>query len=261
MAAARRQGLATAYAGAHGSGPFGDRARAALAAEGIEVLQAATADLDTGYDLALTDADGERTFVTVFGAEATLTAEALAAVHPGADDLVHVSGYGLLGRSNGAVLGPWLAALGPGPVVLLDPGPLVRDIPAAIWQAALDRADWLSSNVREAVLLTGRTGADAVAALLELVPNVILRLGPDGCLVGTSEGVTRVPGIPVTALDTNGAGDAHAGAFLAALARGESPAEAARVANAAAAIAVTRRGPATAPTLAEAQGLLDRTRG
>ncbi len=261
MAAARRQGLATAYAGAHGTGPFGDLARAALAAEGIEVLHPATADLDTGYDLALTDADGERTFVTVFGAEATLTAEALAAVHPGPDDLVHVSGYGLLDRSNGAVLGPWLAALGPGPVVLLDPGPLVRDIPAAVWEAAVGRADWLSGNAREVELLTGRTGSDAVSALLERVPNVLLRLGPDGCLVGTAEGVAHVPGIPVAVLDTNGAGDAHAGAFLAALARGETPVDAARIANAAAAIAVTRRGPATAPTLAEARGLLEGARG
>ena len=41
MAAAARQGLPVAYAGAHGTGPFADLARAGLAAEGIEVLQPA----------------------------------------------------------------------------------------------------------------------------------------------------------------------------------------------------------------------------
>ena len=51
----------------------------------------------------------------------------------------------------------------------------------------------------------------------------------------------------MTAVDTTGAGDAHAGVFLAALADGLAPPAAARRANAAAALAVTRPGPATSP--------------
>jgi sugar/nucleoside kinase (ribokinase family) len=51
----------------------------------------------------------------------------------------------------------------------------------------------------------------------------------------------------VDAVDLNGAGDAHTGAFMAALAQGLAPAAAARRANAAAAMAVTAPGPATAP--------------
>ncbi|HSK31841.1 MAG TPA: PfkB family carbohydrate kinase, partial [Propionicimonas sp.] len=39
MAAAARQGSPVVYAGMHGTGPRGDQVRAALAAEGIEVLQ------------------------------------------------------------------------------------------------------------------------------------------------------------------------------------------------------------------------------
>jgi sugar/nucleoside kinase (ribokinase family) len=61
----------------------------------------------------------------------------------------------------------------------------------------------------------------------------------------------HVPGFEVTAVDANGAGDAHVGAFLALLTQGEDPLDAARKANAAAAYAVTRRGPATAPDRAE----------
>jgi sugar/nucleoside kinase (ribokinase family) len=55
----------------------------------------------------------------------------------------------------------------------------------------------------------------------------------------------------VTAVDSTGAGDAHSGAFLAALADGLPPLDAAARANAAAAFAVTRPGPATSPTRAE----------
>jgi len=60
----------------------------------------------------------------------------------------------------------------------------------------------------------------------------------------------------VEAVDTTGAGDAHCGVLAAELLRGADLATAAARANAAAAIAVTRRGPATAPTRAEVDALL-----
>ena len=55
----------------------------------------------------------------------------------------------------------------------------------------------------------------------------------------------------VTPVDTTGAGDAHSGVFLASLATGLTVADAARRANAAAALTVTRAGAATSPTRAE----------
>src|SRR6202034_1317835 len=70
MAAAPRQGLPVLYAGGHGTGPWGDLVRTALAAEGISVLRAADQDRDTGFDVALVEPDAERTFVTHLGAEA-----------------------------------------------------------------------------------------------------------------------------------------------------------------------------------------------
>jgi hypothetical protein len=47
MAAAVRQGLPVVYAGGHGTGPWGDKVRAALAAEGIR-FSARPTDADTG---------------------------------------------------------------------------------------------------------------------------------------------------------------------------------------------------------------------
>ena len=69
MAAAARQGLPVVYAGGHGTGPWGDKVRAALAAEDITVLRPPDPDADTGFDVALVEAGGERTFVTSLGAE------------------------------------------------------------------------------------------------------------------------------------------------------------------------------------------------
>jgi sugar/nucleoside kinase (ribokinase family) len=258
MAAAARQGLRAAYAGAHGTGPFGSLARAAMEKEGVGVIQPAKAGLDTGFVLTIVEASGERTFLTSRGAEATLTAGDLDPVRPRARDAVYLSGYSLVHRSNRAALLGWLARLGDGNIVFFDPGPLVGSIPAGALATVLGRADWLTCNAREAAILAGTADPRAAAAVLARRagqagrasrPGVIVRTGPHGCLIGLpAAGVVHVPGFQVDVLDTNGAGDAHSGAFIAALAAGAAEVTAARSANAAAALSVTKRGPATAPT-------------
>ena len=260
MAAARRQGLPVGYAGLLGSGPFGEVARAACAAEGIEVLRPARAGIDTGFVISVVDATGERTFLTSPGAEATLTAADLDLVRPGPRDAVYLSGYGLVHAANRAALLGWLPRLADGQIMVFDPGPLVGSLPGDVLDPVLGRADWLTCNAREATLLTGTQ--DPREALRHLTrrsgrAGVLVRTGPDGCLLGRrGEPARHVPGFSVAAVDTNGAGDTHTGAFLAALAAGASPAGAARRANAAAALSVTRRGPATGPTRAELDSFL-----
>jgi sugar/nucleoside kinase (ribokinase family) len=207
---------------------------------------------DSGYDVALIDDSGERTFITSFGAEARLDSATLAGIVVDPDDYLYLSGYALLDQTNGAVIAPWLDGLDPRVRVLLDPGPLVADIRPEVWEAALTRADWLSCNEREARLITGeRETLAAVEALATQSAGVLVRLGEHGCIVAVGGVVQTVPGFVTDVVDTNGAGDAHAGAFLAALAAGLDPFAAAGRANACAALAVSRRGPATAPTLAE----------
>jgi sugar/nucleoside kinase (ribokinase family) len=258
MAAAVRQGLPVIYAGGHGTGPWGDKVRAALAAEGIRLLRSPDQDRDTGFDIGLVEADGERTFVTALGAESLPEPDAwdLVGLRPG--DAVYVSGYGLVPAGSGAVLGAWAARLPPGILLFADPGPLVADIPAAVLDPVLARCDWWSCNRREAALLTGSD--DPAEAARRLVrrsgrADVIVRTGPDGCVLAVRTGrglsLSDVAAPAVTAIDTTGAGDAHSGVFLAALAAGLTAGEAARRANAAAALAVTRAGAATSPTRAE----------
>ena len=64
------------------------------------------------------------------------------------------------------------------------------------------------------------------------------------------------PAPQVIAVDSTGAGDAHTGILLAARLSGVDWVEACRRANAGAAIKVTRRGPATAPTASEIDAFL-----
>ena len=264
MAAAARQGLPVVYAGGHGTGPWGDLARSALAAEGIALLRPPDPRRDTGFDVALVEPDAERSFVTHLGAEAVRGPQAWTAVRAQPGDAVYVSGYGLVPPESGPVLGAWAAALPAGVVLFVDPGPLVAEIPAAVLDPVLARCDWWSCNLREAALLAGADDpAEAARRLLARTAraSVIVRSGPSGCtlaLRAAAPVVTSIPAPPVKAVDTTGAGDAHSGVFLAGLAAGLPPADAARRANAAAALSVTRPGPATSPTRAELDAWLAR---
>ena len=267
LAAAARQGLSAAYAGAHGRGPFADLARAALAAEGIQVLLPPAPGPDTGVVIAVVEPAGERTFLTAPGAEATLTAADLAAVRPAPGDVIYLSGYSFLHAANRAALLTWLAGPGaagdpgePANLVVFDPGPLVDQVPPTALAAVLRRADWLTCNAREATILSGRPDPLAATGVLAARQRgVIVRTGPAGCFLGHGGGEpVLVPGFAVPAIDTNGAGDTHAGVFIAALARGAAPIEAARSANAAAALSVSRAGPATSPTASELAEFLAR---
>jgi len=255
MAAAARQGLAVAYGGVIGTGPFAALAAAACAAEGIEVLQPAKPGPDTGFVISVVDATGERTFLTSRGAEATLTAADLDRVRPAPGDAVYLSGYGLAHPGNAAALLAWLSRLDEDHLVVFDPGPPAGALPDGVLRPVLDRAGWVTCNARESALLTGAADPGAaVRVLAGRLPRagILVRVGPEGCLLsvrGSPPG--RVPGFAVEAVDTNGAGDTHTGVFLAALASGAGPAAAVRRANAAAALSVTRRGPATGPTAAE----------
>jgi len=259
MVAARRDGMPVVFAGQYGSGPFGDVVRRALADADVEVVQPGLADVDSGYCVALVDATTERTFVTSVGAEGRLGRSDLDRVEVRADDIVLVSGYGLAHAVNGPAIADWLGDLASSVRVVLDPSPLVDSLPAEVLAAVTARADVVSANGREARLMSPGAAdlAEAVARIAAAGRGTALvRDGAAGCWVVEDGEPVLVPGFPVEAVDTNGAGDAHAGVLAAALGRGDALLDAVRRANAAAALAVTRRGPATAPTATETDALL-----
>jgi len=246
LAAAARQGLPCLFAGQHGSGPYGDRIRADLAREGIASLLPASAAADSGFCVVLVEPDGERTFITSPGVEASLGARALADIPLQAGDAVFVSGYDLCYPDLGPAIAAWIGALPAGISLVVDPGPLVAEIPAAILDVVLAKAAIWTMNRREAALLGECVTRLARSALL------VVRDGAAGATLSGTEGFVTVtiPAPPVVMVDSTGAGDAHTGVLIAALAAGLSPIPAVARANAAAALAVTHKGPATAPTRA-----------
>jgi sugar/nucleoside kinase (ribokinase family) len=261
MAAASRLGLPAVYGGVVGLGPFATIAEAAMRDEAIVVATPPIESIDTGFVVALVETGGERTFVTSVGAEATLSTSQLDELDVTESDYVYFSGYSLLHESNSHALVAFLRRIPPTTCFLFDPGPIVDEIAEVFLDAVFDRVDWLSCNEREARLLVDATDTTDMARLIRGRMNrggAIVRSGADGCVVSQSkEQSDVVPGFRVESVDSNGAGDCHVGAFAARLAAGDTPLEAARIANAAAAWSITKRGPATGPTKFELEAFLD----
>ncbi|MER9927521.1 PfkB family carbohydrate kinase [Mesorhizobium sp. M0048] len=267
MVAASRTGMKVVFGGQLGSGPNGDFLHSAFNAEGISTMTPPSPMMDSGHCVALISSDAERTFVSWPGAESVLSLDMLAPVVVAADDWVFTSGYTLSYPGSRDALADWIEALPAGIPFVFDPTPVIADIPGSTLARVLARTTWLSCNMGEAAEIAGQGDVKALAARLlaghcPKADGVVIRSAAKGCHVRLADGsVQTIPGFEVDALDTNGAGDAHIGAFISALARGMPPFAAAHYANAAAAISVTRHGGSSAPTDYEIQTFLSHAGG
>lgn len=256
--AAARLGADVRFIGAVGADSFGSEARAALAAEGIDVSGLATnPDAATGIAVILVDATGENLISVASGANQAFGPAAvegeLARLGSLGGDVVLVSNE-LAARTVAAAL---RAASAAGARTILNPAPaddLDRGLLAVV--------DILTPNRGELRALTGTDAADLEAAQaperLAVREAVVVTLGADGALVVTHDGPPRpVAATAVNVVDTTGAGDAFNGALAAALAQGLALEEAVMRAVAGGGLATTRPGArAGMPTAAELEAAL-----
>ena len=153
---------------------------------------------------------------------------------------------GKFARKNGARL-------------IVDAGPAKPDFPFE----EIGGIDVFSPNETECFAYSGiepTTMDNCTRACIELgikmkAKNVVLKLGSRGAFVYDGTYNFMIPAYQVNAVDPTGAGDAFTAALAVRLVRGDSLEEAAKYANAAGAVATTRRG-AYAPTDAEIRGLI-----
>jgi ribokinase len=143
-----------------------------------------------------------------------------------------------------AVLSAIRSANAQGAKVVLNPAP-AQALPLDIYP----HLTVITPNESEAELLTGvrvhdvSTARQAAQILLDRgVLAVLITLGSQGVYGLTLADEFHLPGHQVQVVDTVAAGDTFTGALAALIGTGRSLADAARYANAAAALAVTRHG-------------------
>ncbi|MCK9222898.1 MAG: ribokinase [Limnochordia bacterium] len=256
---AARQNASTAMVGRIGKDEFGERLLESLHTSGVGTeFVAVDPDLSTGVAFICVDEAGENAIVVAPGANNGCAIEHL----PGAiweqTDVVLLQ----LEIPLGTVTKAAAYAREHEALVILDPAP-----PQVLPRNLLENVDILVPNSSEAAVLAGMDDPvteanvqEVAEKLLSLGPKqVIVKLGADGAFLWGQYAKERVYGIPVESVDTTAAGDCYAGALGACLARGATLLEAARYANVAAAIAVTRKGAQSSmPTSSEVETFIDK---
>jgi ribokinase len=256
--AARRLGAEVRFVGCIGQDPQGDQVTDQLRAEGIPTEGLIhVEDAATGVALIMVDAEGRNQIAVASGANLHLLPD---------QAREHVS---LLAWAQVLLCQieipistvEWALAAGRerGVPTILNPAP-AQQLPDRL----LPLVDCLTPNAVEAEILTGVAVKGPEAAtraaqhlLTRGVRRVIVTLGAQGVLSCDGTSALHFPAFPVDAVDTTGAGDAFNGALAVGLAAGGTWEEALPLANAAAALACTKRGAQTSfPRRAEVEAFM-----
>jgi sugar/nucleoside kinase (ribokinase family) len=112
--------------------------------------------------------------------------------------------------------------------------------------------DFLFCNDEEAMIFTGTSSIlEAREKLKQVAKRFAITLGANGALIFDGDTFIQIEPYKVQAIDTNGAGDMFAGAFLYAITHNHSYAEAGKLASLASSRVVTQWGPRLDPAQAK----------
>jgi len=201
----------------------------------------------TGKCLVLITPDAERSMNTFLGISETLSIEQLDAGAIAASEYVYIEGY-LVTSPTGlaAAVRTREIAEAAGVKTALsfsDPG-MVAHFRDGMTQIIGRRLDLIFCNEDEALGWAQSDNIDvAMEKLKQVAHSFVITRGGDGALTFDGRTLATIPPHKVEAVDTNGAGDMFAGAFLYAITRGEDFPTAGRFASLAAGKIVANYGP------------------
>jgi sugar/nucleoside kinase (ribokinase family) len=188
---------------------------------GVEPLLIADTERPSGVLVTVVDPDGERSFLTDRGANLALSPEDVPLQLLDDAEIIVISGYSLFAKEpRKAVTGLLAAALTRGIEIAVDPASVgfLRELGAENFLSWTQGADLLFANAEEAELLTGTASLDEqVRSLGRCYKQVVVKRGALGAVLGSSEGIAlQMAALAVPVVDSTGAGDAFAAAFISA---------------------------------------------
>ena len=234
-----------------GKDPFADLAIETMTRLGMDTKRVFCSEqAETGTALIMVDENtSQNEIAVILGACDTISDEEVESV----SDLLDQSDYLLiqLETNVSSVRKAVEMAYGKGVKIILNTAPV-----QPVSDDILSRVELITPNEVEASILSGipvteekSAGRAADYFLNKGVKNVLITMGSKGVYIATEKSRGLLPAYQVDAVDTTGAGDAFNGGLAAALAEGKDLWEAAKFANALAAISVQRIG--TTPAMPE----------
>ena len=205
----------------------------------------------TGRCLVMTSPDADRTMNTFLGISSLLAPVHLDAEALRKSSYLYLEGY-LVASPHGldTMLEAKRIAERAGVKVSLtlsDPN-MVRFFGEKFTEVIGASVDLLFCNEEEAMMITGASDVDTAARQLRaLSKKFAITLGANGALVFDGEVFIKIEPFRTRAVDTNGAGDMFAGAFIYGITHGKSFAEAGKLASLASSRVVEQWGPRLEP--------------
>jgi sugar/nucleoside kinase (ribokinase family) len=205
----------------------------------------------TGKCLVMVTEDAERTMNTFLGSSETLSAKEIDQESLKNSEWFYVEGYLVTDEARTKATreaveyakehGVKIAISLSDPFVVDVFGDALRDVMGS-------GVDLVFCNKDEALSFTGSDDLDSAIEKLKLITrSFAITDGAKGAVTFDGEAVSRSEGVPAKAIDTNGAGDMFAGAFLYAITSGMGYDWAATLANDCASRVVARFGPRLDP--------------
>ncbi|TXH73351.1 MAG: adenosine kinase [Thiothrix sp.] len=193
----------------------------------------------TGKCMVMVTPDAERTMNTYLGITSDFSAAELHYDELKQAQYLYVEGYLVTSdTSRAAVLEARKVAKNHGVKMAMtfsDPS-MATYFKAGLVEMLGEGVDVLFCNEDEALAFTGKANLqEAIQALKPLTQKLVITLGSDGALVVNPTNEVKIAAQKVKPLDTNGAGDMFAGAFLYGLTQGFSDEQAGKLASQAAA--------------------------
>jgi 2-dehydro-3-deoxygluconokinase len=225
-----RLGIEATWIGRVGNDGAGALVQRALAAEGVDARVIVDPTAPTGLMVKIQSIAGPRRvdYYRSASAGSRLNPEDIDATLIGAAAIVHVTGItpGLSASAALAIDHLLDLANGAGVPVSFDVNhraKIWRDRDAAeTYRAIASRSTIVFAGLDEAAMLApGSTASELAANISKLGPTqVLVKLEADGCLANIDGETMSVGAVPITVVDTVGAGDAFAAGYLAELVEG-----------------------------------------
>lgn len=209
--------------------------------------QAPQSEGSTGKCLVLITPDAERSMNTHLGISASLSVAELNEQALADSEYFYMEGYLVTSDSGraAAIRGREIAERSGVKTALSfsDPG-IVAHFHEGLATMLGAGVDLLFCNEEEALSWAQTEQLDdAVTALKKIAKAFAITQGAKGALVYDGNALHSIPALPVTAVDSNGAGDMFAGAFLYGLTHGFGYRQAGQLASHAAGTVVSQYGP------------------
>jgi sugar/nucleoside kinase (ribokinase family) len=184
--------------------------------------------------------NGQRSFVTQSGAEGIRSFQELNQYDYSEDSWLIVYGYELVYPTSKTAFEELFASGLIKSKIVFDPGPTTADLSDEV-------LTWLGQNA--SLISCNQSEAERLAAFVSAQCWLLLRKGSQGAELHHQGKIVAVaPGRRVPVVDTNGAGDVHTGAFIAALAAGNGLQESLELACRAAEFSIQKEGGCCGPT-------------